>query len=116
MKIWIWAVTGSLAGLYLFGSGLLLGREMPAHHFERFGNSHYLFDTATGRVCDALPNQEESGDPFKALGGHETPPAQPRNADGLPIIQDAPKNADGYPIVQDKPAKRRRRRDGLEGP
>jgi len=39
-----------------FGSGLLVGRQFPAHHFERFGNSSFLLDPATGRVCD----------PFKA--------------------------------------------------
>jgi len=34
-----------------FGSGLLVGRQFPAHHFERFGNTSYLLDSATGRVC-----------------------------------------------------------------
>ena len=37
-----------------FGSGLLVGRQFPAHHFERFGNSSYLLDTSTGKICDPL--------------------------------------------------------------
>ncbi len=38
-----------------FGSGLLVGRQFPAHHYERFGNSTYLLDSATGKVCDLGP-------------------------------------------------------------
>jgi hypothetical protein len=34
----------------VFGAGLLVGRQFPAHHFERFGDS-YLLDSATGKVC-----------------------------------------------------------------
>ena len=37
-----------------FGSGLLVGRQFPAHQFERFGNSSYLLDTSTGKICDLL--------------------------------------------------------------
>jgi len=37
-----------------FGSGLLVGRQFPAHHFERFGNSSYLLDTSSGKICDPL--------------------------------------------------------------
>jgi hypothetical protein len=40
-----------------FGSGLLVGRQFPAHHFEKMENSHYLLDTSTGHVCDFLPVQ-----------------------------------------------------------
>jgi hypothetical protein len=36
------------------GSGLIVGRQFPAHHFERFGNSSYLLDTSTGKICDLL--------------------------------------------------------------
>jgi len=39
-----------------FGSGLLVGRQFPAHHYERWGDStNYLLDTATGKVCDRGP-------------------------------------------------------------
>ena len=34
-----------------FGSGLFVGRQFPAHHFERFGDTSYLLDSATGKVC-----------------------------------------------------------------
>jgi len=34
-----------------FGSGLLVGRQFPAHHFEQFGNPSYLLDTSTGKIC-----------------------------------------------------------------
>jgi hypothetical protein len=44
-----------------FGSGLLVGRQFPAHRFERFGNSSYLFDPTNGKVCN----------PFKKLEGNE---------------------------------------------
>lgn len=37
-----------------FGSGLLVGREFPARHYERFGNTSYLLNTSTGKVCDPM--------------------------------------------------------------
>jgi hypothetical protein len=40
-----------------FGSGFLVGRQFPAHHFEKMENSHYLYDTSTGHVCDFWPVQ-----------------------------------------------------------
>jgi hypothetical protein len=47
-----------------FGSGLLVGRQFPAHHFERFGNSSYLLDTSTGKICDPLKVIDKSDNPL----------------------------------------------------
>lgn len=73
-----------------FGSGLLVGRQFPAHRFERFGESWYVLDATTGKVCNpfkdpnastnpfdqTLPNNQPSGsDPFAPYGGHEVKPA-----------------------------------------
>jgi hypothetical protein len=44
-----------------FGSGLLVGRQFPAHHYERFGNSSYLLDPSTGRVCDPFKVSDKTG-------------------------------------------------------
>lgn len=46
-----------LSGVWLFGAvaGWIFGRQMPAHHFERFGNTSYLLDPGNGRVCDPMP-------------------------------------------------------------
>jgi hypothetical protein len=72
-----------------FGSGLLLGRQFPSHRFKRFGESRYLLDATTGKVCDPFkdpkedpyaryivnPNTGKTADPFAAYGGHAvTPP------------------------------------------
>ena len=46
-------IAGALA-VCLFGGGFLLGRALPAHRFERFGNTSYLLDPASGKVCDPL--------------------------------------------------------------
>jgi hypothetical protein len=45
-----------------FGSGLFVGRQFPAHRYERFGNSMYLLDSATGKVCNlgSLPGLKEA--------------------------------------------------------
>jgi hypothetical protein len=43
-----------------FGSGVLVGRQFPAHHFEKMENSHYLYDTSTGHVCDFWPAKTEA--------------------------------------------------------
>jgi len=56
----VWVAFGALAGAWLFGAGLLIGREMPAHHFERFGSSGYLFDTSTGSLCTAFGTGKEN--------------------------------------------------------
>ena len=77
-----------------FGSGLLVGRQLPAHRFERFGETRFLLDPTTGKVCDPFkdpnaapvdltdlfgPNAPQQGksapDPFAAYGGHEVKPA-----------------------------------------
>ena len=43
-----------------FGSGWLVGRQFPAHRFEKMDSSHYLYDTSTGYVCDFWPVQEDT--------------------------------------------------------
>ena len=60
MKIsWPLAGIAFASALLLFGSGLLVGRQFPAHHYEKFGTTAYLIDIATGKVCDPM---------FKATG------------------------------------------------
>ncbi len=44
-----------------FAGGFLVGRQVPAHHFEKMENSHYLYDTSTGHVCDFVPKTEVLG-------------------------------------------------------
>ena len=72
-----------LAGAWLFSAGLLIGREMPAHHFERFGNTGYLFDASSGYICNA------------------TNPALPDPWDKYAVPDpNAPKDSNGFPIVK----------------
>jgi hypothetical protein len=42
---------GVAGSIVLFVAGLLIGREFPMHHYERFGQSPYLYDTSTGKIC-----------------------------------------------------------------
>ncbi len=49
-----WVAVAGVACLWFFTAGLFIGRAIPKHHFERFGNSPYLFDTSTGYVCKAV--------------------------------------------------------------
>jgi hypothetical protein len=37
-----------------FGSGWLVGRHYPVHGFQRYGETRYLFDSVTGKLCDPL--------------------------------------------------------------
>ena len=32
--------------------GFYLGRAYPAHRYQQFGQTRYLFDEARGRICD----------------------------------------------------------------
>lgn len=68
-----WLVMAILTAMWLFGAGLLIGRELPAHHFERFGNSGYLFDASSGKLC-------------RAFGATEAA----KNADGFEIVSPNP--------------------------
>ena len=67
-------IIGAIAAPILFCSGLLVGRQFPAHHYERFGDSVYLYDTSSGRVC-TIKHPQSIGD----LWG---PP--PKDATGTP--------------------------------
>lgn len=71
-----------------FGSGLLVGRRFPAHSFQRFGDSRYLLDPATGKVCDPFKDPKE--DPFAK---YAVDPNAPKDANGFPLV----KPASNYP-------------------
>jgi hypothetical protein len=70
-----------------FGAGLLVGRHFPAHRFERFGNSRYVLETATGKICDPFKNPNESMNPFDHAFD---PPDAPKDANGFPLISSYP--------------------------
>jgi hypothetical protein len=67
-----------------FGSGILVGRQFPAHHYVQYGNTPYLLDSATGKVCDlgslagtkeaANPNGIPVADLLKSLNPSNPPP------------------------------------------
>jgi hypothetical protein len=40
-----------LVAVVFCGLGFYLGRLYPAHNYQRFGQSRYLFDTKTGKFC-----------------------------------------------------------------
>jgi hypothetical protein len=50
-----WITVAGVACLWFFAAGLFIGRALPAHRFERLGNSPYLLDTSTGALCNAFP-------------------------------------------------------------
>ena len=50
-----------------FGSGMLVGRQFPAHHVERFGNTGYLVDVSTGSLCNAFPPVARTPDGFEIV-------------------------------------------------
>jgi hypothetical protein len=37
-----------------FIGGFALGRHFPVHHYQRFGDTRFVFDTATGKICDPV--------------------------------------------------------------
>jgi hypothetical protein len=96
IALFVLLVSGAVA--IGFGSGLIVGRQFPVHRFERFGETVYLLDPATGKVCNpfkdpnASTNLIDQGlagnqDPFAPYGGHAV------DANGFPIA----KPASNYP-------------------
>jgi hypothetical protein len=57
-----------------FGSGLFVGRQYPVHSFQRFGNTSYLLDSATGKVCilAVFDNPKDVADPDKPFSLEES--------------------------------------------
>jgi hypothetical protein len=82
-----------------FGAGLLVGRHFPAHSYQKFGDTRFLLNTASGQLCDPFkdPNEDPYAkyavkakadsseaqttqpDPYAAYGGHAV------NSDGSPL-------------------------------
>jgi hypothetical protein len=65
-----------------FGSGWLVGRQYPTHSFQRFGESRYVLDLTTGRVCDPFkdPNSPPGAgvpDLTDLFGSKPAPPTLP---------------------------------------
>lgn len=74
MKKIVWIAGATLSGAILFGAGLLVGRQFPAHHFERLQNSSYLYDSTTGHVCQSVPDTSASNDKSAWYFGQGTIP------------------------------------------
>ncbi len=76
----------SLAIVIGFGFGLFVGRQFPAHRFERLGESWYVLDTTTGKVCNPFKDPNASTNIIdQALN-----PNAPKDANGFPIVTPAP--------------------------
>src|ERR1700691_3579661 len=87
IAVFVLLVSGAVA--IVFGSGCLVGRQFPAHHFERMGESWYVLDTTTGKVCS--PFRDPNADPFAKYAVDTTTgkPVGPTDANGFPLVQSA---------------------------
>jgi hypothetical protein len=74
MKKPLWITIAATSAVVLFGSGLLVGRHFPAHHFEKISQDPYLLDTSTGRVCDYLGQDQGLTQPSTASGSQSNDP------------------------------------------
>lgn len=81
MKKLFWVFSGAFCAVLLFGSGLLVGRQFPAHHYEKIPESPYLFDSSTGHVCDTLISKVERQEAEKL--GSQIVPKTPTSKDNL---------------------------------
>jgi hypothetical protein len=81
---------GAVATIVLFGAGLLIGRQFPAHHYERFGQSPYLYDTATGKMCTTV----KQGNPVDDLFSKSSEPKTSANN----LLDEGLKNPPEYPL------------------
>ena len=70
-----------------FGFGLFIGRHYPAHGFQKFGESRFVLDSATGRVCDPFKDTKASTNIF------DQGSTGAKDANGFPIVKDAPSSS-----------------------
>jgi hypothetical protein len=91
--VWVCLSGAILTAGVGFGSGLLVGRQFPARRFERFGDSHYLVEPATGKVCDPFKDPKESSNPFDDAFTQENP----QSANGTTDLSSIWKPVSTYP-------------------
>jgi hypothetical protein len=62
-------IGGGITALLLFGGGFLIGRQFPAHRYEKIASGPYLLDTSSGKVCFVYldVNSEPGSELFKAF-------------------------------------------------
>ena len=48
----------TFAGLILACAGFFVGQNHPAHKYQQFGQSKYLYDSGTGRLCLPFPEAQ----------------------------------------------------------
>jgi len=60
MKTLFLILISTLSAAVLFGSGILIGRQFPAHNYEKIPQAPYLLDTTTGRVCAYLEEDQST--------------------------------------------------------
>ena len=76
-----------------FGSGVFVGRQFPAKHFERFGESRFLLNPSTGKICDPFKNPSAAANPIdQAIDGS----GAAKNQDGFPIVKTPPSTTDPF--------------------
>jgi hypothetical protein len=63
-----------LVALLVFAGGFLVGRQFPAHHYEKFNNG-FMVDQTTGVVCNPYPPSPPTPLTFSetVLGKSENP-------------------------------------------
>jgi len=57
-----------------FFGGIFVGRAIPAHHFEKFGDVPFVLDTVTGKLC--APFRTLPTDPAVTTGWDSIPPCK----------------------------------------
>lgn len=72
-----WISSSIFGAVLLFGSGVLVGRQFPAHHFERVPNTPYLFDSSTGHMCHTFTH--EDGTPYTSMEKYLATLPEPEN-------------------------------------
>jgi hypothetical protein len=92
LAVFVLLISGTVA--VGFGSGLLVGRQFPSHRFERFGESWYVLDATTGKVCNPFKDPNTSTTVLDLLA----PSPQPKS--GAPDLSDlfpTNKSTSNYP-------------------
>jgi hypothetical protein len=80
--VWLIVAGGCAVG---FGAGFLFGQHHPSHAFQKYGETRFLLDSASGKLCDPFKDPSVASNFLDST----VDPATPKDANGFQLLKSA---------------------------